>query len=311
MNTALSRRHYVFGIIGLIGMLAYWYVRSQSPARNQPKLAKTEKVAEPSNQISEPEIPYLPPKVHDSRLAAIVDRNAKQRVTADISLKIQEAQKEDFPALHSVLADTQDSDTVRNEVANLLARSNDPGLADALIKVLENPAEQARFRSFATQHLGRQLESNEQSVKDRVTSRLRKALDDRHISVRREALLALVRARDAVGIETTERWFSSPVRGELEDECLDLAIRLIYDLDRRQQIPSIRRYTRDGNETVRIAAIVALSQWGDEESRPAFEEAAKSKVVRLQRAGNAALKRLDQAKQTAATQAPKTVSPAP
>ena len=38
---------------------------------------------------------------------------------------------------------------------------------------------------------------------------------------------------------------------------------------------------------------MTLSQWGDEDSRPAFEEAANSDIVRLQRAGKAALRRLE------------------
>jgi hypothetical protein len=64
----------------------------------------------------------------------------------------------------------------------------------------------------------------------------------------------------------------------------------------REHIPAIRNYARSANDVIRIAAIVALSQWGDEESRPACEEAAKSTVVRLQHCGQAALKRLDSAK---------------
>jgi len=48
------------------------------------------------------------------------------------------------------------------------------------------------------------------------------------------------------------------------------------------------------DEVIRIAAVVALSQWEDEQSRPAFEKAAESQSVRLQRAGKAALKRLEE-----------------
>ncbi len=51
-----------------------------------------------------------------------------------------------------------------------------------------------------------------------------------------------------------------------------------------------------GNEVVRIAAIVTLSQWGDEESRSGIEEAAKSDSFRLHRCAEMALKRLDRAK---------------
>ena len=76
----------------------------------------------------------------------------------------------------------------------------------------------------------------------------------------------------------------------------DLAIHCAQENDLRDQIPTIRLYSRSTNDIIRIAALVALSQWGDEESRPAIEEAATSPVVRLQHCGQAALKRLDAAK---------------
>ena len=97
---------------------------------------------------------------------------------------------------------------------------------------------------------------------------------------------------DPKGVEAAARWLAD----EKADGVRDLAIRCVHDLDLREHIPAIRKHVRDPDEVVRIAAIVALSQWGDEESRPAFEEAAKSDVVRLQRAGKAALERLDQAR---------------
>lgn len=61
----------------------------------------------------------------------------------------------------------------------------------------------------------------------------------------------------------------------------------------REHLPAIRRLARDSSEVVRIASIVALSHWEDEESRPAFEEAVKATVPRVQRAGQAALERLN------------------
>ena len=61
----------------------------------------------------------------------------------------------------------------------------------------------------------------------------------------------------------------------------------------REHIPTIRLYARDPNEVVRIAAIVCLSDCRDEESRDAFEDAAKSLSVRLERCGQAAIKWLD------------------
>ena len=109
------------------------------------------------------------------------------------------------------------------------------------------------------------------------------------MEVRREALLALVRIDDPKGKETAAAWLKDPDK----DNVRDLAIRCIKLLDLKQYIPTIRQYLYAKNEVISIAAIVVLSQWGDERSKPAFKKAADSKSVRLQRAGKSALKRLD------------------
>jgi hypothetical protein len=59
----------------------------------------------------------------------------------------------DYPSLCKVLCDTSEDDVVRHEVASLLQRAKYSGLADVLCQVLDNPKEDARFRSFAAQHL--------------------------------------------------------------------------------------------------------------------------------------------------------------
>jgi len=198
---------------------------------------------------------------------------------------------EDYPLLVAVLVDPTDDDTARNEVANLLQRSKYSGLADALVGVLANPSEKVRFRSFAAQHLGL-LAAGDDAQSQKAASALFGCLSDRDTPVRREALLALVRKKDPQAAELAVQWLNDP-RKEAE-ATRDLAIRCVQDLGMREQIPVVRKYVRDQNDVVRIAAIVALSQWGDEESRTAFEEAAKSPNVRLQRCGKMALDRLDQ-----------------
>ena len=75
----------------------------------------------------------------------------------------------------------------------------------------------------------------------------------------------------------------------------DVAIHCVSELDLREFLLAVRKHARDANEVARIAAIVTLSQWGDEESRPAIEEAAKSDSFRLRRCAEMALKRLDRA----------------
>jgi len=199
---------------------------------------------------------------------------------------------QDKPEPVRTLLDPRKDDTKRNEVANSLRDSGYKGLTDDLITVLSNPNEKARFRSFAVQHLFNNYAGAGESEKRKIREVFYKSLNDRHVEVRREALLALVRIGDPKGKETAVAWVKDPDK----DNVRDLAIRCVKLLDLKQYMPTIRQYLYDKNEVIRIAAIVALSQWGDKESRSAFEKAADSKSVRLQRAGKAALKRLDEKK---------------
>jgi hypothetical protein len=78
---------------------------------------------------------YSPPPVQTPEFAAFVDRNARGRVTPDITSRIPRIRDdEDVPAVVSVLLDTEDDDTVRNEAANLLRRSEYPALTDDLLR---------------------------------------------------------------------------------------------------------------------------------------------------------------------------------
>jgi HEAT repeat protein len=210
----------------------------------------------------------------------------------------------DLKALVQVLSDPEEDETVRHEIANVLVRSEYVGLQDALFRVLENPAEKSLFRGWAVQHLGKLL-LDDKFPCDRQTlpARLRALLTDRHIEVRREALMALVKHNDPKAIEEVVKWLQA--EGPEADRMRDLAIRCAHEKNMREHIPAIRGYARSTNDIIRIAAIVALSEWGDETSRPAFEDAAQSSTVRLRRCGQAALKRLDSVKsaQTAATTA--------
>jgi len=64
-------------------------------------------------------------------------------------------------------------------------------------------------------------------------------------------------------------------------------------MDLKDQTPKLRDFLLSTNEAARIAAMVTLSQWKDEQSRAAFQQATQSvNSVRMQRAGKAALARL-------------------
>ena len=201
---------------------------------------------------------------------------------------------DDVAALVAVLINEKEDGRVRNEVANLLGRSKFVGLSDVLIQVLHNDEEEPRFRAFAAQHLGMQLNNSDLEIRSRVNEKVHNLVYDRHFEVRREALLALVRQKDPQAAKCAVDWLHDSAKEA--DITRDLAIRCVYDLELRAEIPTVRTYVRSPNEIIQIAAIVALSQWDDEESRSAFQEAAASKIVRVQRCGKAALQRLDKFK---------------
>ncbi len=233
---------------------------------------------------------YLPPVTRDQRLADLVNRNAQERITADMSSRFPQVKHaQDIPAVRFVLLDTQDDDTVRHEVANLLRRSGYRGLTADLISILNNPAEKERFRSMCIQHLYLNHAGAREGERKTIRTTLHTSLEDRHVKVRREALLALHRLKDPKAEELALAWLSD----QKETGVRDLAIRIVREKDLRDQIGTIRKCVRDENPVVAIAAIVTLSQWRDEASRSAFDEAARSSHPRLQRAGKAALARLN------------------
>jgi len=244
--------------------------------------------------------PYVPAVVFSPGLAALVDRSlpGEERVHGLASGEMTEVKDaRDLETLAQLLGDPAEDDTVRHEIASLLLRSGYAPLDACLLKVLENPAEKERFRSWAVQHVGNLLLDDKHPGDRRVLAdRLRTLLTDRHIKVRREALLVLARHDDSAVLEKVRDMLADTGPGA--DEVRDLAIRLAQDKNMRELIPLIRPYAHATNEIIRIAAIVALSQWSDEESRPAFEAAASSSGTRLQRAGTAALARLEKAPAT-------------
>jgi len=292
----------VLGVGALVAVALALWVAFKERTRHQPtsppgEAQKTDAVQSTlsgSNvAAADPvEAPYSTPSTMAPELAALVNRNAQDRVTGDITSKIPRIRnEEDVSAVVYVLLDTQDDDTVRNEAANLLRRSGYEGLTGDLIKVLDSPEEGARFRAFCVQHLWMNVKKAGPDEHDRIRSKLYEALADRHVPVRREALLALVRMRDQKGEETAVQWLTA----EKVEGVRDAAIRCVAELGLREHTPTIRKHLHDEDEVVRIAAIVALSQWGHEESRPAIEEAAKSTSFRLRRCAEMALKRLDRA----------------
>lgn len=208
--------------------------------------------------------------------------------------------------LMAALKDPANDATVRNEAANYLSRVQEAELIRALSFILDNPSELPLFRAYATQHLGLLADAG-RSSNAQALAKLHELLGDTRIEVRREAVLALARKNDHQAVQIV---LDSLKKAKVETNIdRDVAIRCLKDLDRRDQIPNIRPYAKDSNEATQIAALVALSQWKDEESRDVFIAAADSKNARVQRAGKMALQRLGDPK-AATAQTPPEKAPA-
>jgi len=232
-------------------------------------------------------------------LLQFVDKTAKNRLPVDFPAKIPALYDDlDIAWVLYVLRDSTDLDAIRNEAANLLRRSKVKDLEDHFFAILKNPAEKERFTSYAIQHLGDMMtEYRDGTANDsmaRVTT-IRKllstALTDPRLMVRSEALLALTRERDPTAVAIIRKGLTEPTGAQGQY----LLIRCAKEANLTDLIPAIRPLAYSENQVVRIAAVNVLAQWKDEASRPAFEEASRSTIQRIQRAGDLALRLLDSA----------------
>ena len=256
-------------------------------------ITATPSVTPPANN-NVPSAPVASPVVIEHPLLQqFVDKNAANRLPTNFPEQVPTLVTDDEKAaVLFVLHDHTDLDTIRNEAANVLRRSAIKNLSGHFLTVLDAPEEKSRFRSFMVQHLGElivdYLNSTDMAAMTKsevIRDRLVKALTDQDLSVRRESVFALTRIRDAK--------VTAVIRSGLQDPAwsgaTDLLIHCAYDADLSDLIPAIRPFAYDTQEVVRIAAINVLAQWKDTASRPAFEEASRSSVQRIQRAGTLAM----------------------
>ena len=246
------------------------------------------KVAEVTSAVSTSAVPaYVRPAVFTPGLSSLVDRRLPfdERVRGLTSGQVTEVKDgRDLEALAQLLGDPAEDDTVRHEIASLLSRSGYAQLEGRLFKIVENPAENERFRSWAIQHLGNSL-NDAHYPGDRLVlaDRLRGLLTDRHRYVQRMAIQALVQHNDPAVLAKVRDMISDPAPDA--DAMRDMAMRCALEKNWRETLPAIRAYLRSTNESVRISAIWVLGKFGDEESRPGFIEAASSPRPRIQSAG--------------------------
>lgn len=241
------------------------------------------------------EPPYVPPAIASPALSNVVDRRKDFEARAhDIASGAVPVVNnlQDLDTMAKQLSDPKEDEVVRHEIVNLLFRSNYQGLEPLLFKILENPAEDQKFRAWTVQHIGGLLTTpGNIPVSPDLLNRVRKILSDSDVHVRREALLALSRANDTKTLEGIPGLLTDQAPGA--DGMLDLAIRLAQTKNLREQIPCIRPYLTSTNDTLRIAAMDTLSKLQDQESRPAIETALKEGSYRVKLCAQRALKTLD------------------
>lgn len=198
------------------------------------------------------DIPVVSAPVSDV-LRVVADRsqteNARLQPLVDGNLPlISEAQ--DIALMRRILRDPNEGDTLRNEAANLLNRSAIDDLASDLVRVLDQDGEQARFRSFAAQHLG--VLWNQEGAKRNGAGydRLLACLNDHHIEVQREAMLALARGNEPSIAERV----ATILTDSQPQGLIDLACRVAAEKNLRDNLSAIRALRDHQDQVVARAA---------------------------------------------------------
>lgn len=214
-----------------------------------------------------------------------------ERLASDLLARLVTVDKDnDQRAIAKVLLDGSEDEAIRHEAAQILLRSHYSLLTRDLFNILNSDAESAQFKSYAIQYLWQRLEYVQSEEKIQIVDRLASELRRGAFPVKREALLALCRIGDPRGSNAAIKILEDHFKDDAE--MWDVAIRCIQDCNMKDQVKLIRPYADSDREPTRIAAIVALAEWRDADSRPAFEAAAKSSEMRIQLAGRAALNKL-------------------
>jgi len=238
--------------------------------------------------------PYSVPPINDPSLASFVNRKSPRvRVPPDIVARFPSISDPiDQEAVAKVLLDVFDDDSIRNEAAELLARSNYPRLVERLEEVLHNPQESERFRGWAVQHVGTNARSAQGQDLAIATMILRGCLNDAAIPVRREALLALVRIDDQIGRQSAIELVRSDDPAAINTQ--DIALRCLGMMNERKYLLEVRRLAKASNANVKIAAINLLADWRDVDSKPLIENCLLAKEFILRVVAQRALERIEQ-----------------
>jgi hypothetical protein len=203
----------------------------------------------------------------------VVGEEQATRITEDFtSLVPTLSNQAEINAVLLVLRDANDEDTARNEAANLLSRTHYTRLDLELMHLLERTNESPRMRFFFMQHLGNCLDHGMTDTQS-VMAFIRKALDDRDLLVRREALQILTLRNDEIALKR----LTAPLSDQSYDGIRDLAIHLLVEMGQNRS-EEIRSCLSGYDEPTRIAAIATLGELRDKASEEALGVIVKTSV---------------------------------
>lgn len=213
-------------------------------------------------------LPSRPNSVLSNRnLAAFLDPANPHRIPDDIRIVLPTvAGADELSAVASVVADEQEPAVIRHEALQLLRRSRYAQFVQLLEAIIRDSASE-RVRGYAVQYLGHEALSPSLPNRDASLALIRACLDDRQLEVRREALLALGRAKDeSVGSMLADPWQADC------DGRRDVVCQLWSELRLKQNAEHLPRLLSDTDDMTAIAALALVSEWHCVELAEAVEK---------------------------------------
>lgn len=185
------------------------------------------------------------------------------------------------------LTESTRGDSARNEIINLLRRSDCSKLGESLISILDSKNETDRFKSYLIQHLGVTFnETQDDKLKVKIIEILKKYKDGEVEVLRGEAFMALLEAKDAEAI----KFLGVCLKSGNDVVFLKLSIRYAFLLNKSEYIETIRKYLKHENKVIQLTAIYYLGQWKDKPSEEEIKAFTNSNDPQIKEAAQLALK---------------------
>lgn len=184
------------------------------------------------------------------------------------------------------LGEASRGDAARNEIINLLRRSDCKSLVDTLLPILEEKKETERFKSYIIQHLGVSLkEVSDKKSNENILNVLKKYMASNIDSLKGEAFLALLEVKD----EDALKFLTECLKKGDDIVFLKLSIRYAYKLNKTECLELVRKYLKHENKVILMTAIYYLGQWKDKPSEVQINEYLNSNDPQIKEAAQLAI----------------------